>query len=65
MSNASKIQTQEQNLNKSNSAISQLDIRKSDIDDVSAINTRLDGFANIEHIDQLKNNFMPRIEKFS
>ena len=26
---------------------------------------RLDGFANIEHIDSLKNWFLPRVEKFS
>jgi hypothetical protein len=33
--------------------------------DCDAINTRLNGFAAIEHIDQLKNHFLPKIEEFS
>lgn len=48
-----------------NQAINKLEASKSDKSYVRGINERLDGFANIEHIDQLKNKFMPRIEKFS
>ena len=63
--NGSKIFNNEQSISKVNKAISKLDTSKSDRAEVRAINERLDGFANIEHIDQLKNKFMPRIEKFS
>ena len=65
MTNASKIAKTDQNLDQANSSISQLDAKKSDKTEVKAINIRLDGFANIEHIDSLKNHFLPRIEKFS
>ena len=64
-SNIDNIKALYESIEQTNLKIQELSDLKGDKSQIDDIDVRLSGFANIEHIDTLKNYFLPKIEVFA